>query len=273
MGKKKKEKGGGGMEQPAWLVTFTDMMTLMLTFFVLLVSMATIDERRKLVVLGSIIGTFGVENKSFEVLSTKDSKRVVEPGPMETENVNDLEPLRELLWEDLEEDIDFRSNKFVQVLSINTDILFEPGAIDLKPKGKQILERFLPVFLQIEHPLLLAGHTSDLRDELGVEYLVEDRDQKVDASWEMSFRRVLNIYTFLTDLGMDPANLRMEAFGKHKPRYGDVLPEDRRKNRRVDIVLDKRNTQWLEKVQQEKRPERPNPFVYKDFIFDLKEEK
>jgi chemotaxis protein MotB len=171
MARKKKESPPEG-GTPAWLVTFTDMMTLMLTFFVLLVSMSTIDERRKLITLGSIIGTFGT-GKSYDNLSIKDRRRTVEPGPMDLDKVDDLSPLKDKAWEDAYEDLDFASNKFVQIFSINEDVLFEPGSTLLKPEGKEMLESTLPVLLQIEYPLLLAGHTSTLREEEGERYKVE----------------------------------------------------------------------------------------------------
>jgi chemotaxis protein MotB len=141
--KEKQEKPQG---QPGWLITFSDMMTLMLTFFVLLVSMAVLDERRKLVVLGSIIGTFGVGRQGHDVLSQRDRRTSVEPGPMEMDSINDLEPLREMVWEDIGDDLDFASSKFVQVFSIPADVLFEPGGATLRPRGRQILEAALPVF-------------------------------------------------------------------------------------------------------------------------------
>jgi len=67
MARRKEKASGSDGGTPAWLVTFSDMMTLMLTFFVLLVSMAAImDERRKIVVLGSLVGTFGLAEKKTQ---------------------------------------------------------------------------------------------------------------------------------------------------------------------------------------------------------------
>ena len=107
---RKKKKSGGGDELPAWLVTFSDMMTLLLTFFVMLNSMAVIDERRKLVAIGSIIGTFGEGTKSYDVLSKQDTRRTVEPGPLD--NIGDMEQIKEQVWEDLSEDISFAESRF-----------------------------------------------------------------------------------------------------------------------------------------------------------------
>jgi len=267
MGRKTKQPEGS--EQPAWLVTFTDLMTLLLTFFVLLVSMATLDERRRLIVLGSIIGTFGT-GQSFDVLSTVDTRRSVEPGPMELGKNADLEPLKAMIWEDVNKDLDFAENKFVQVFTINADALFEPGDVHIRPEGKQLLESLLPVLLQIEQPLLVAGHTSNLRDEQGVDYRVAE-DAVVDPSWRISFGRAMAVYRFLLDAGMDPDMLRMEAYGKYHPRYSSQTADERRRNRRVDLVLDKRNRQWMDRMGA--RPEQPDKglFDYKGFLFRFDE--
>lgn len=269
MGRKEKEEKVEGV--PAWLVTFSDMMTLMLTFFVLLVSMSVLDERRKLVVLGSIVGTFGVGSQSYEVLSQQDKKRSVEPGPIEMESTNDLEPLKELIWDSANEDLNFSSNQFVQIFSIADDVLFEPGGATLKPEGKQLIETALPVFFSVQAPILLAGHTSSLREEEGTQYRVEDREKPMDDSWRLSFQRVMSIYLFLLDAGMDPDLMRVEAFGRFHPRFTELTPKGRRMNRRVDIILDKRNAKWLDKLAPEKKESKSDEFRYKDFIFRFEE--
>jgi len=266
--KEKQADEGGGV--PAWLITFTDMMTLMLTFFVLLVSMSTIDERRKLITLGSIIGTFGT-GKSYDNFSTKDRRRSVEPGPMDLEKVDDLTPLKDKAWENAYEDLDFAANKFVQIFSINEDVLFEPGSTQLKPEGKRMLEGTLPVLLQIDYPLLLAGHTSTLREEEGTAFKVNRKDEGPDPSWKLSLGRTMSVYRFLLESGVTPDRLRMEAFGRFRPRHGDQTAADRRRNRRVDIVLDKRNGAWLEKITKPDEVREDGPYQYKDFRFRLEE--
>lgn len=145
MGKEKKPKEPEG--QPLWLITFSDLMTLMLTFFVLLVSMSVVDERRKLVVLGSIIGTFGFGSRGYDVLSKGDSKRTVAVGPMEVQE--DLEPIKPLLWEFAEEDLRFESNRFVQILSIGADVLFTPDSTNVSIEGAKILDTVLPVLKKL----------------------------------------------------------------------------------------------------------------------------
>lgn len=247
MAGKKKQKKLHCAEMPPWMITFTDCMTLMLTFFVLLVSMSKVDERRKLVVLGSIIGAFGWQT-SYDVLSTKNTRRTVEPGPMN--DAPDLESLKPMVWEDVDHDLDFQSNRFVQVLSLGVGVLFEPGTTTLSAGGRAMLDRILPVLRQVQHPLLIAGHTASLRDELGMEYHASDQDVVPDLSWRISLNRALAVYSYLVEQGMDPSRLRVEAYGRFRPHYDNADPEQRRRNRRVDIVLDKRSEGLSVRAQQ-----------------------
>lgn len=265
--KKRKAEGGGA----AWLVTFADMMTLMLTFFVLLVSMAVIDERRKLVVIGSIMGAFGPMERSWDYRSVRDQKRTVEPGPMDLEDTDDLEPMKEAPWEDVQEDLNFQSNRFVDIISINDRLLFAPGEHALQPKGVEVLDRLLPFLLNVDYPLLLAGHTASMREEEGEDYKVVTDREGLDPSWELSFLRVMAVYRHYVELGMDPEKLRVEAFGRFRTRYPENTAEGRARNRRVDIVLDRRNERWIESVARtvERRREGDSRFRFRDFFFKL----
>ncbi len=266
MARTRRKKAAGGSS--TWLVTFTDMMTLMLTFFVLLVSMSVIDERRKLVVLGSIFGTFGIGEEGFDPRSRFDQRQNVEPGPLE--NLENLERIKDLVWDDLVEDVEFQENKYVQILSINADVLFTPGSTELSPRGRQVVDRMLPALLAMEHPLLLAGHTSVRREEFD-DYDIRFDDDVLDFSWKLSFHRVMRLYTHLLRRGVSPEKLFVEAFGRFRPRESNETPAGRKANRRVDIVLDKRNASWIAMLERNPMEERrqDETFVYEDFEFQL----
>ncbi len=268
MARRKKKKGGGGA--PAWLITFSDMMTLMLTFFVLLVSMAVIDERRKLVVLDSISSAFGVTEGDFNPKSERNRSRIVEPGAMDLDTES-LEPLKDMLWEDQSGDLDFQENMFVQIISISDEVLFTPGGTELSARGIQLLDRMLPWLLRIDAPLLLAGHTSLQREEMGEAYKADVDDTDLSSMWRLSYLRVLGVYRYLTGRGMSPDLLSVEAFANYRPRWPENTPEGRRRNRRVDVVLDKRNKQWIDTIARlrEQQKQVPNEFNFKDFRFRL----
>ena len=265
---RRKKTGGGGSRIPLWLITYSDLMTLLLTFFVLLLSMAVIDERTKLVVLGSVSGSFGEGVRLFNPKGKPNDPRVREPGAMDLPE-QDLAPLRDMLYEDVEKDLDFMENKYVQILSINDQVLFTPGSTRLSPQGEALLDRLMPYLQHIGYPLLVAGHTATRRDE-ETSYTVVLQAGVLDSTWTLSYQRALSVYRHFLERGMDAGKLSLEAFGQFHPRYSNNLPEGRQKNRRVDLVLDKRNLEWIRKVEslRESEPAKADHF-YKGFKFDL----
>lgn len=272
MAKRKREGENSG--NPAWLITFSDLMTLLLTFFVLLVSISTIDEMRRLEVLTTVTGAFGFGTAYSNPIARTRSNQSVEPGPMELEQTADMEAIKDMLWEDLGKDINFLSNKYVQILSISNDVLFKKGSSELTPEGMRILDKMLPVLLRLEYPLLIGGHTSTMRDEAGEDFLLIDQEKKLSPSWMLSYMRCVSVYNYLKSKSMPTSLLSLEAFGQYRPRYPGDAARDRAANRRVDLVLDKRNaktdTDLLNRLK--KRSRRSNDsYKYRDFIFKLPE--
>lgn len=243
-------------------------MTLLLTFFVLLLSMAVIDERAKLMVIGSVSGSFGEGERLFNPMGKRSDYSAREPGVMDLPE-RDLAPLRDMLYDDVEKDLKFMENKYVQILSINDQVLFSPGGTDLSPQGELLLDRLMPYLQQIGYPLLVAGHTAPRRDE-EASYAVVLQPGVLDSTWALSHQRALAVYRHFLERGMDPGKLSLEAFGQFRPRYTNNTPEGRRKNRRVDLVLDRRNLEWIRKVEslREAAPAATDHF-YKGFKFDL----
>lgn len=240
--RKRFSSGQGGEELPTWMLTYSDVMTLLLTFFVLLVSMASMtDTSKRKVALGSVSGKFGTGAPSLDDLSTTRGK-TVEPGPINI--FKDLEGMKKRVWDDPDSDLRFEFNGFLQRLSINADVLFAPGAADLSPGGRRLLDEVRPMILESAYPLGLSGHTAEGRDEFGPDYLLPAGD-KVDFSWRLSLNRVVAVYRYFVSSGVPADKLRVEAFGKYRPKAGDSSPEERRSNRRVDITLDKRVGSWL----------------------------
>ena len=265
MARKEKKSDGGG--QPPWLITYTDLMTLLLTFFVLLVAMSVIDERYKLVVMGSVSSSFGIGNAVSNPLSLNNTVSKVEPGVM---SENDLTPLKDMLWEDMQNDLNFQENRFVQILSINAEVLYDPGQTHLSERGKHLLNRMMPLLSRVKYPLLIAGHTANRRDEEGENYQVDFDKTRVDSTWPLALARGQGVYRHFLQAGIPSKNLTHETFGQYHPRFSDRSPQGRLLNRRVDIVLDKRNAPEIMDVEQtrEKFTQPPKNFFFRNFQFD-----
>ena len=267
-----RKRSGAAAGQLLWLISYSDLMTLLLTFFVLLLSMSVIDERSRLVVLGSVAERFGTGDGVFNPMGKDSKPSLVEPGVMDKPQ-EDLAIMRDMIFDDAQKDLDFQENKYVQILSINDQVLFTPGRTELSEKGVELLDKLLPYLQRVEHPMLVAGHTSTLREEEGSAYWVRFGAQDADPTWLLSFQRAMAVYRHLTGRGIPPDKLMLEAFGQFHPRYSNETPEGRHKNRRVDIVLDKRNTEWIRKIEElentGKIPEKAPIYQFKGFSFEL----
>lgn len=255
---------------PSWMITYSDMVTLLMTFFIVLVSMASMtDVYKRKVALGSVSGTFGTGAPGLDDLTTEDTRKRVDPGPINV--FNDLSPIRERLQEDPDKDLHFESNRFIQRLSMDAAALFAPGSATLTDEGRALLARVLPVVAMSSYPLGLSGHTAGGMDEYGPDYLAKPW-VKVDFSWELSLSRVLAVYRYFLEAGVRPEKLRLEAFGRFRPRSGGESREEREANRRVEITLDRRIGSWsaetaAQKVREEERKRAKDSFSVDDFLF------
>jgi chemotaxis protein MotB len=255
---------------PSWMITFSDLVTLMMTFFIVLVSMASLtDIYKRKVAIGSVSGTFGTGAPSMSDLTTVDTRTQVDPGPINV--FKDLSPVKEHLWEDPDQDLRFESNRFMQRLSIGADALFAPASAELTDAGRAMLDRLRPVVMESAHPLGLSGHTSGGLDEFGPSYLPKPW-VKVDFSWQLSLARVVAVYRYFVEVGVDPEKLRLEAFGRFRPRVEIEDAAARHTNRRVEITLDRRVSSWshevaAQAVRDESEEKAADSYRVKDFLF------
>ena len=255
-----------------WLVSYADVVTLMLCFMVLLVSYSVVDERLKTEVLGSVNQRYAssVAFKIADGESRIDLTRLDEGIGAPPASGSDLALLKEMVDTEDPGSLNFMGNSFVQIISLHESALFEPGKGTLSPKGQRTLHRILPLLVNIEYPLLVAGHSAPRLDEEPELFTVRE-DALEDPTWLLSFERAKAVYRFFTTNGIPPEKLMNESFGQHRPRFPNVTPASRQKNRRVDLVLDKRNTfaaqELGQKTGQAARP--PEQTSFKGFEFSL----
>lgn len=254
-----------------WLVSYCDLVTLLLSFFVLLISMSVMDTRRTHDVMATVRESLGIGSAITTPLSDKDTLKPVMPGVFDLP-ADEMEPLRDMLWEDPNQDLTLLSNKYVEIISINADVLFAPGETALTAKGQSLLGRILPVLKKLDYPILLAGHTGPPRDELDV-YRVTLDPYEFSATWEISVLRALSIYVFFKEHGLAMDEVSLEGFGEYRPKVSNNTEVGRTINRRVDIVLDKRGQEAagaaLPPDITSKPKEDRNTYQQDGFIFDV----
>ncbi|MCI8815514.1 MAG: OmpA family protein [Angelakisella sp.] len=241
MARKSHDDGGGGNE---WMNTYSDLVTLLMTFFVLLFSMSSVNAEKWEKFIEAMNNdpdaatTQIVENKNDKEgdapLENKGEGDTMTPGdPSEIKDFTDLfEVLQKYVEEQgLQNAIEVsKSGDNVVYIRFKNNIFFQPDKSDLRAEGREILG-FLGECLQAVqeqiHIISINGHTADVGND---NYAVSD--------WMLSSARAGQVADFL-DMAMDiePTKLRPMGYGKNYPVADNSTQEGREQNRRVDMTI------------------------------------
>lgn len=218
---------------PAWMVTYSDLVTLLLTFFVLLLSMANMDPTRFTAASSSLKDAFGMH---------KDPARVDFAIPvLPSQPISQFSPIQiqttEKVYEKVKSQIDsLRLNNNIGVikkdddsiiLRINDSVLFGPGQSTLAAKSLPILRDIADIIRPLPMDLRIEGHTDDI-----------PLQNSQFGNWDLSVDRSVSVLRFFTHSDLLPLD-RMAAvgYGKDRPIVVNRDEASRAQNRRVDFVL------------------------------------
>ena len=217
---------------PLWLITFTDVMALMLTFFVLLYAMAKPMEEEWVEVTASLGSHF---SKEFSHPYNKGSQDAVSIDKVPQSKALDLGYLEGLITKLIENneisDVLIFQNADRLIISLPSELLFSSGSADVKLEGKKALFAIAGGLSRIRNRLEIVGHTDPAP--------VTSNTARYRTNWQLSLARASNVALVLQELGY---SRDMTVRGLSSGRYDDI-PEDvereKRYNmaRRVDIVL------------------------------------
>ncbi|NOQ50767.1 MAG: OmpA family protein [Desulfuromonadaceae bacterium] len=222
MAKKTKKPPAGA---PLWMVTFSDMVTLLLTFFVLLLSMANMDQVKFRKAADSLSGAFGVMGSSDKTEVTKP--RVVSFSPINDDFTSQVyrrlkTKLRELK---LNKKIKLVKDRGAVVLRIDESILFVSGQKELNQEAYPVLRKVAELVRPLPLKLKVEGHTDDRGDEL--------------ANWDLSVGRAVSVLRFLASNQLvSLSRMAATGYGSQKPLFPNNSDRERALNRRVEFVLE-----------------------------------
>lgn len=225
MAKKPQKKSGGA---PEWMVTYSDMVTLLLTFFVLLLSMANMDQVKFSQAAGSLKGAFGV-------FGGKDRKEISPPALVEIAPVHDdlvqrlyTRIMTQMNRLRLDPTIELVKDRGAVILRVNDSILFAPGTAQLKEEALPVLAKVAGLIRPLPLQLRVEGHTDDIpfnRPDMN--------------NWDLSVARSVAVLKYFQSADLFPLD-RMSAvgYGAEHPLVENDTPENRAKNRRVEFVME-----------------------------------
>jgi chemotaxis protein MotB len=226
MAEEKKQKCPAGA--PLWMCTFADLMSLLLCFFVLLLSFSNTDPQKYKVVAGSMEEAFGVQKKMRVMdspygqdIMAKDFKSV----PLEIQT-----QIMDMISSEISSGmIDVEPAPEEITLRIKDSIAFDFGKAVIKKPFYPILDKLGGIFKGMDVVVFVSGHTDNLPVRKGLQF---------DSNWDLSAARAVNIVEYWTDRFKIPAEkLSAAGFADGRPLATNDTVEGRAKNRRVEFKI------------------------------------
>lgn len=230
---------------PEWVVTFGDMMSLLLTFFILLLSFSQLDIAKYKVVAGSFEKAFGVQKKNPVYESPKGMKlifRDFDQAIVEQARVGDQEESERDVMDELNETLatlgieELKRQGLFEIEKIGDQIImrlmgqstFDSGSAAIKPAMVPILQHIGKIIGDFKGDVVVAGHADDVPIRGGI----------YASNLELSAARAASVVKFFITQGLiAPSKIATMAFGEYRPLVPNDSPENRQKNRRVEIIL------------------------------------
>ena len=218
-----------------WLLTYADMITLLMAFFIMLYSMSILNLNKFREVAISIRSGFAgmVEGQGQSILASS-GQFGVKPSPIQGENIG--VPWRVvkhfqgvIKQERLENVVKLRADHRGLIVSMaGNKMLFEKGQVELTPQALKVLRDVGTTLKDLPNPVLVEGHTCDLPISNGL----------YPSNVHLSAVRASNVaYYLIHTVGIEPERLAIAGYADTRPLVPNTSEANRAMNRRVDLVI------------------------------------
>ncbi len=259
---------------PAWIVTFADLMSLLLTFFVLLLSFSSMEVHEFKKLAGAMRESFGLQSFDYlsgivelEGVAVGTAAKHVVPIPlpeadlpeqtMPTDVVHGEEtPAEEMLDKQTPPDavaeaaeasrrtfsdlqsvmadeiassvIDLIRTENTTVVRFPDQVSFPSGSGELKPEFLPVLGKFLSVLEESKGQIIISGHTDDLP--------IATAQHR--SNWDLSASRATSVAHYILEYtSISPERITVQGYADSRPLAPNDSPENRARNRRVEITI------------------------------------
>lgn len=222
---------------PDYMLTYGDMMTLLLTFFVMLLTPAEIDGYELRLILAAFPGLGAYQGgntleegrlaelgNTIEALPSMERGRALDEARREAISIFQPEVRNQM--------VRITQDERGLVISLASDAFFDPASAEINiEQTRDILQRLARLLnspdLQ-DRTFRIEGHT----DSTPV-----DPDGPWESNWELSAGRSLSVLRYLTDFGVAENQFQVMGLADTEPLFENDTPEGRAYNRRVDVII------------------------------------
>jgi chemotaxis protein MotB len=252
---KRKRDGEGDRGVNVGLIMTISLFLILLTFFILLNSIAEVDERRTRIAIGSLMGAFGIFKGGTAPIGTGDLARPsFTQDMMEDADENELVSLvnKKMIGE-----LKVYSKKGEGIITIHENTLFDAAPLKIKPSAKPLLNQLCGIINKGTYPIEIVAYTDNRPAE----------EKGYRSNWELSVLMAMKVVRYMVEDGKVPSG-RITAYGSgdQKPIASNYTRISRAQNRRIDIFLDYKAQPHAKRIFEDKE----SAFMtYKQFDFRI----
>jgi len=231
-----------GPTAPFWMVTFADMVTLLLTFFVMIVSMSEVEVKKFKEALSYFQGSTSF--LAEDAITPSLNQQVISKAQARDQAARYEELLAYLQENGLEDKVQAYLTEKGLHLIIADSVMFRSGEAELIEPSRSILAFIAGLLDDRIEAVVVEGHTDDRPIQT----------VRFPSNWELSAARAASVVRFLLSLSREPdaAHYAAIGHGEFHPMNTNLTPEGRARNRRVEIFFSWQP--WQNEIKQEKTP-------------------
>lgn len=246
-----------------WLVSYSDFVTLLFAFFVVMYSISQVNEGKYRVLSSTLMEAFSVPQSAIApiqvgspTMSTSPSAIDIEkpqstiqnnpdqssqPQQVEQTQTDNLADLSELANEFSEQFADLMKDELLRInsnelwleLELKDSILFPIASADPSLQAKGIFEEVAQMLAKFDNPVQVEGFTDN----------IPISNRRFSSNWELSAARSASVVKVLANNGVAPERLAAVGYGEFQPIASNDSAEGRAKNRRVVLMIAKDRSQ------------------------------
>jgi chemotaxis protein MotB len=220
---------------PKWVVTFGDLMSLLLCFFVLLLSFSEMDRQKYKQVAGSLQNAFGVQRQNKVMEIPKGMKMIAKDFDQEAiatrikEDLGlEIDALIKNQLSDLKEQISIEAAENEVIIRLMGESTFDSGKAEIRQQLIPLLQKIAIKLQDAQGDIMIAGHTDN----------VPVRGGPFKTNLRLSAARASAVAEyFISHSRIDPRRVATMGFGEYRPIDTNDTTAGRQKNRRVEIII------------------------------------
>ncbi len=222
---------------PGWLAAFGDLMSLLLTFFVLLLSMSTMDAKKVQEAIGSLAGALSVLEGGTKTEISRERQQMASPIDSQSETANRVKmamrkaivEANEMLKSAGSPEVTLEDAQSGFVIRLPGALLFKPGSATIENEDAILFLKRIALIIQKLPPNLyinVVGHTDDSVPAANAPF----RD-----NWDLSTARGVSVVKELIKDKISPKRLTAGGKAQYDPVASNSTQEGKAKNRRVEL--------------------------------------